>query len=284
MSWDAGDAIDLLVLEDEAADVELLRAHLQRVPDAAFRVQSVHTLSAAREAVAGTRFDVALVDLRLPDAAGAEVVHALRDLPSAPPLIVLTGAEQKNLALRCIEAGAQDYLAKDDLTPTSLWRSVGFALFRHREQRYRELERTVSRYRDLSSAGTATSVTRQLAVSLPLRDNVDADFDALAERYRGIFDTYVDQVVVRGGKPLAAMSELTQELGAHGAGPRDLVDLHLGVLERLLGSATPARAQALTIDGRLLALEMMGQLVDYYRLGHRGRQGAAVFNPESPSS
>ena len=50
------------------------------------------------------------------------------------------------------------------------------------------------------------------------------------------------------------------------AGPRDVVELHTTALKRRLSSAGVEQAEAYTEEGRLLVLELMGNLVSYYRV------------------
>jgi hypothetical protein len=51
-----------------------------------------------------------------------------------------------------------------------------------------------------------------------------------------------------------------------GAGPRDLVDLHVAALGRVTEHGNSVSARTFALEGRLVALEMMGLLVDYYRV------------------
>ena len=62
-----------------------------------------------------------------------------------------------------------------------------------------------------------------------------------------------------------ALRELADRLGAVRAGPRDVVDLHTVVLRQRLATATVEQAAAYGEEGRLLLLELMGDLVSYYR-------------------
>jgi hypothetical protein len=60
-------------------------------------------------------------------------------------------------------------------------------------------------------------------------------------------------------------------LRAANGGPRDLLDVHLAALESALARNGETHGRSVVFEARLLALEMMGLLVDYYRVGHRRR-------------
>jgi two-component system NarL family response regulator len=57
--------------------------------------------------------DILLLDLRMPGMSGIELLHALKNLPSAPRVMVLTSYETDEDVYRAISAGAQGYLLKD---------------------------------------------------------------------------------------------------------------------------------------------------------------------------
>ncbi len=66
----------------------------------------------AVERGASSSFDVALVDLHLPDMDGLRVVRALRDCACAPRVVVFTADDRPGLREACLQAGADDLLLK----------------------------------------------------------------------------------------------------------------------------------------------------------------------------
>lgn len=78
--------------------------------------------------------DCALVDLSLPDASGITVIETVLVAMPAVPVVVLTGAEDEELALQAVERGAQDYLVKRRVDPEVLGRSVRYAIERKRAE------------------------------------------------------------------------------------------------------------------------------------------------------
>jgi serine phosphatase RsbU (regulator of sigma subunit)/anti-sigma regulatory factor (Ser/Thr protein kinase)/FixJ family two-component response regulator len=76
--------------------------------------------------------DCVLVDLSLPDARGLSVIDTVMGAIAEVPVVVLTGAEDEELALQAVERGAQDYLVKRRVDPEVLGRSVRYAIERKR--------------------------------------------------------------------------------------------------------------------------------------------------------
>src|SRR4051812_17432442 len=71
------------------------------------------------------RFDCVLLDYHLPDMNALEFVEALRHGGATPVAIsVLTGRDDDDVASQVIEAGAEDYILKDAMTPASLARTI----------------------------------------------------------------------------------------------------------------------------------------------------------------
>jgi two-component system OmpR family response regulator len=72
----------------------------------------VATLDEALAAIAVRQFDLIVVDRRLPDGDGVEMLTRLRQLQPRPGILVLTALDDPNDIARALDAGADDYLAK----------------------------------------------------------------------------------------------------------------------------------------------------------------------------
>jgi DNA-binding NtrC family response regulator len=99
----------VLVLEDDAALSEVLCEELQaRGHDA----QAATSLAAGRAALLACEFDVALLDLMLPDGSGIDLLRVMVEDDMATEAIVLTGYAAVSTALEAMKLGAYDYLTK----------------------------------------------------------------------------------------------------------------------------------------------------------------------------
>ncbi|NRB76093.1 MAG: response regulator [Verrucomicrobiales bacterium] len=129
----------ILCLEDSEGDFILLREYLR---DAKFNptpeLVRAETMSAAKEVIEGRNgsdtFDVVLLDLSLPDSHGVESLVTLRELIPTTPITILSGNADRDLAVRMVKEGAQDYLPKDSLNAELLTRSILYAVERQRSQ------------------------------------------------------------------------------------------------------------------------------------------------------
>jgi CheY-like chemotaxis protein len=260
----------LLLVEDNPADADLVTEYLDG-PDGESEFQVIHATRRADavRVLREQRVDVILLDLSLPDGQGLSTLQVMREEAGDIPIVVLTGADDDDLALSCIDAGAQDYLLKFEVRPVSLRRAVGYAIYRRRGDQQRSVVEALARYRELSSRSSTTMITAAIVGSGALRERYPEKFAAIVADYERMMAAYVDCLYMKRVKPREHMEILVTQIGDHGGGPRDLLDVHTAVLEVVNARQPTGRAQALTLEGRLMALEMMGLLVDYYRVGHR---------------
>ena len=87
----------------------LVTANLRR---SGFAVDQAKLLEEAQAALATTRYDIILLDLRLPDGDGFDLIRGLRRVKDSTPIIVLTARDRLNDRVEGLNLGADDYLVK----------------------------------------------------------------------------------------------------------------------------------------------------------------------------
>lgn len=133
--------IKVLLVEDNPGDVRLLQEFLWDVTTAQFELMPVERLDRTLKLLNQESFDVILLDLSLPDSQGLETFITLHRQAPAIPIIVLTGLDDENLALRAMQEGAQDYLVKGQVSGDLLVRCMRYAIERQRiEEALRQSE------------------------------------------------------------------------------------------------------------------------------------------------
>ena len=83
--------------------------------------------------------DLILLDYRLPDIDGLQLIANIQSLDLNLPLIVLTGQGDEKIAVEMMKAGAADYLAKSAIEPNSLAKSISSAIRLHQAEQAAEL-------------------------------------------------------------------------------------------------------------------------------------------------
>lgn len=117
------EAIKILLVEDDEVDRMAVSRALKTTGLSAEIVAAVDCQSAI--AILNQQsFDCVLMDYRLPDGDGLQLVQQIRDLGLKLPLIVLTGQGDEQIAVQLMKLGASDYLPKSKLSPEMLTRSL----------------------------------------------------------------------------------------------------------------------------------------------------------------
>jgi signal transduction histidine kinase/CheY-like chemotaxis protein len=134
-------AMRVLLVEDNDDDALLIRESLS---ETTLKIDRAERLSTALAQLTRGKFDAVLLDLSLPDAWGLDTIRRLRREAAAVPIVVLTGLNDEEIAMRAVEEGAQDYLFKGQVDGHLLARSLRYAIQRHRaeetlKERNREL-------------------------------------------------------------------------------------------------------------------------------------------------
>ena len=165
------DALSILVVEDDAGDFRLINAYLRRaglIHDASNpSLTWAQTLSEAIEVAGHARPDLVLLDLSLPDSADILTVKAMSAALPEVPIVVLTGSDDNDLAIKALEAGAQDYLIKGQLDHLNVARAARHALVRKQlEQQLQDMaagleEQVSQRTRQLRTASTQLTLTEE---------------------------------------------------------------------------------------------------------------------------
>lgn len=261
----------LLLVEDNAGDAALVRELLADAWRENYQIVHVPRLDSALVTLHASAVDVIVLDLRLPDCIGVETVQRVRASAGDVPIVVLTGTDDEKLALACIDAGAQDYLSKSELRPHNLKRAIGYAVSRMREAQLHQMTELLQRYRALSSASQGTTVTAALAGSGAIAVRNPAAFEMLVREYFGLLEPYLARQQDRVEAPREDMERIVTAIGDVAGGPRDLLDVHVAALDRALATYDDPHSKTIVFEARLLALQMMGLLVDYYRVGQRRR-------------
>src|ERR1051326_5704518 len=127
--------IRVLLIEDSEADYLLTRRMLTSIEDQVIDLEWASTWQTGIEAIRRASHDVCLLDYRIGDGDGLELLKESRKTFHKIPVILLTGIPDYRLDLEAMELGAADFLVKDQITPALLERSIRYAIAQARTLR-----------------------------------------------------------------------------------------------------------------------------------------------------
>lgn len=139
-------SFNILVVEDNAGDYILVKEYLEEILTQS-TIFHAETLANAADIIDKTKIDVVLLDLTLPDGIGKDSFMEIYSKAPQIPIIVLTGFGDTDMALETLKLGAQDYIVKDDSSPTVLAKSIQYGI--ERSKIFDQLKRSEEQYKYL---------------------------------------------------------------------------------------------------------------------------------------
>ncbi len=185
-----GDVMRVLLIEDDEDDYFLTRELLIDVFGHQLQLDWIKSWHDGLEQVFEARHDVVIVDYRLGEKNGLELVREAVHLGCGIPFIVLTGEGNREIDLEAMRAGATDYLVKGEISGPLLDRSIRYAIERRKAERHLaelaqidQLTGLANRYRfrEFLERSIARASGEQSAVALMLID---------LNRFKAVNDTY----------------------------------------------------------------------------------------------
>jgi diguanylate cyclase (GGDEF)-like protein/PAS domain S-box-containing protein len=178
--------LNILLIDDDEEEYILLKNLIERSSDevgqTSFQLDWVESYAEALEAYEKDYYDAYLVDYHLGDCTGLDLMQEAAVRGCKGPVILLTGQGSYQVDLAAMEAGASDYLIKDDLNLPLLERSIRYAI----EQKHIQ-----DRLEELVQERTAELVqsNRELQAEIGRRKRVEAVLQESETKFRTLADT-----------------------------------------------------------------------------------------------
>ncbi|MBD1813820.1 PAS domain S-box protein [Microcoleus vaginatus DQ-U2] len=140
--------LKILLVEDCVQDAELIQELLSEPQlGQSIDLTNVVRLREAIEILSNKIFDVILLDLSLPDSLKFNTFFRLQNCGINTPIVLLTAADDEELAVELIAAGAQDYLVKRQVDSRLLVRTLRCAIAR--QKRHAEWQKSQEKYQQV---------------------------------------------------------------------------------------------------------------------------------------
>jgi PAS domain S-box-containing protein len=173
--------IRVLLIEDNVDDAALIRRKLEKSTSAKFQVSITRKLKDGLIQAEKFQPDLILSDLGLPDSHGIDTVTTILLTVPHIPVVVLSGFDDEDIAMKAVQSGAQDYLVKGRLENTQWERALFYSIERARLQE--ELDQNLDKISKLhinllkildnnADAIIVVSEARQILFTNPAVDNL----------------------------------------------------------------------------------------------------------------
>jgi signal transduction histidine kinase len=118
----------IVLIEDDEDDFLIIRDLLSGLTPMQFKLEWIKNYDAGLEAISNTPFDVCLLDYRLGNRDGLELLRKASAMGCKMPIILLTGDGSYEIDLQAMRMGAADYLPKNEISASILDRSIRYAI------------------------------------------------------------------------------------------------------------------------------------------------------------
>ena len=214
-----GEPLNVLLVEDNPGDVALMKIILEEACEGRITIEATARVADAVKRLNSGGIDVVLLDLTLPDAHGTEALVRLQEFISRIPVIVQTGLDDDEVAVKAMQLGAQDYITKGKPDGRLLLRRIRQAIERIRTSR--ELaderrrmdtllanipDRVYFKNRDGTFIQVNPAMARLYGFRLPSEVVGKSDADIFTSEHAGQARSD-EEVVLRTGKPIIGKME-----------------------------------------------------------------------------
>src|ERR1017187_7156404 len=147
-------AVRVLLVDDDEDDYIITRDLVSQIGNPPYMLDWIDTYDAALAALQRREHDICLLDYRLGERTGLELLRESQPFTGRPPMILLTGQGDHEIDLEAMKAGAADYLIKGQLDADKLERVIRYAVEDQRaKERLRRDRDLISRIMETSPVG-----------------------------------------------------------------------------------------------------------------------------------
>jgi two-component system, cell cycle response regulator len=118
----------VLVIDDDRLQFRLVQQHFKNFQQGSYELDWSETYEDGMSRLLTGNYAVCLLDFRLGDKDGLQLIREAAAAGSRTPIVFLTAESSDNIDIQAMEAGALDYLVKGEISPRSLERSLRYAL------------------------------------------------------------------------------------------------------------------------------------------------------------
>ncbi len=131
----ANKVVKVLLIEDNDADARFISEMFKDIKRTEFEVTHAKRLEDGLKLLDKDLFDVLLLDLSLPDSTGLSTFEKAHAYDPELPIVILSGLDDEEVAVRAVREGAQDYLMKGEVSSRLLSRAISYAIERQNTER-----------------------------------------------------------------------------------------------------------------------------------------------------
>lgn len=142
-----GNLIKIAVVDDDEDDYFIITHYINNIVGVNLQVDWIGDYHTAKEKIIAEAYNIYLIDYRLGNETGLNLLQEAMAIGCEEPFVLLTGKGNREIDIRAMQSGATDYLVKSELTTEKLERCIRYSL--ERAAVLKELKDRENKYRNL---------------------------------------------------------------------------------------------------------------------------------------
>jgi PAS domain S-box-containing protein len=142
-----GNPIKIAIVDDDEDDCFIITNYIRKIQGANLHVEWIGDYETALNKIKTEAFSIYLIDYRLGNETGLNLLQEAMAIGCEEPIVLLTGKGNREIDVQAMQSGATDYLVKSELSTEKLERCIRYSLERaavlkklkDRENKYRNL-------------------------------------------------------------------------------------------------------------------------------------------------
>ena len=250
--------VKVLLVDDDEDDYVITRDLISQIMERRYRLDWVNSYDAGLAAIRRQEHDIGLLDYRLGERTGLDLLRESQSLNIRAPMILLTGQGDHEIDLEAMKAGAADYLIKGQLSANTLERAMRYAIEGKRaEERLRRDRDLISRIMETSPVGivVANQAGKITFANHQAEEVLRLARDAIAHGTYSVLDWHMTDAE---GNPLPGQALPLKNVLESGQPVQDIhhaIDRPDGHRTLLSTNATPLFDAAGKNDGMVITVE-----------------------------
>ncbi|MFH1994842.1 MAG: diguanylate cyclase [Nitrospinota bacterium] len=127
-SYEDSDSINILLVDDDEDEYVFMKDLLSEVPNSHYDLTWTPSYNEALEKIKEGNYDVCIIDYKLGERSGVELLREIGDYNPELPCVILTGLGNYFVDMEAMAAGAADYIEKGEVSASLLDRSIRYAI------------------------------------------------------------------------------------------------------------------------------------------------------------